>query len=452
MAKLMLMPKLSDTMDEGIILKWRKKEGEAIKQGDILADIQSDKADMEQEAYDSGIVRKLFAKEGEGVKVGTPLAIIGTADEDIAGLLTGGGAKQPAQTEAQAGGEQKVETPKGVPPITSSHLAATTLEPTTTAAAPTSQPAGSVQAAQGTQQALQGAAQQQQSTDETGRMKISPLARKLADEKNIDLSQLQGSGPGGRIIKRDIEQYAPAAQTASAPAPRPAPIAQGETKEIPLSLMRKTIAKRLVESKVTAPHFYLTVEADMKPATDFRTMLNETGEVKISFNDLIVKASALALRKHPEVNATFTPEKILQYGSVHVGVAVAIDDGLITPVIRNADLKGLAGISAETKELAGRAREKKLKPEEFTGGTFTVSNLGMFDVENFAAIINPPEGAILAIGSILEKPVVENGAIVVGSRMKMTLSCDHRVVDGAVGARFMQTLKKYLEHPAMLAL
>ncbi len=405
MAKLMLMPKLSDTMDEGVILKWRKQEGESIKQGDILADIQSDKADMEQEAYDGGVVRKLFAKEGEGVKVGAPLAIIGTVDEDISALLGTAGAAPAAAAHAPA--------------------------------APASAPSAPAPAAP------------QAPAGEPGRTKISPLAKKIADGMNIDISLVAGSGPGGRIVKRDVEGFtAPAA----VPAAAVRTIVAGETKEIPLTLMRKTIAKRLVESKVTAPHFYLTVEADMKPAVEFRMSINAAEESKISFNDIIVKAAALALRRHPEVNATFTPEKIIQYGAVHVGVAVAIEDGLITPVLRNTDLKGLAEISAETKALAVRAREKKLKPEEFTGGTFTISNLGMYDVENFAAIINPPEGAILAVGSIVEKPVVEQGAIVVGRRMKMTLSCDHRVVDGAAGARFMQTLKKILEHPAMLAL
>ncbi len=406
MATMMLMPKLSDTMDEGVILKWRKREGESIKQGDILADIQSDKADMEQEAYDGGVIRKLFVNEGEGVKVGAPLAIIGTADEDISGLLgsTAGAASAPAGAVAHAPGAASV---------------------------PASPPPADVPA------------------PDHGRVKISPLAKKIAEGKNIDVSLVPGSGPGGRIVKRDIESFA---APVSAPAGAVRAAVTGQTKEIPLTLMRKTIAKRLVESKVTAPHFYLTVEADMKPAIAFRTSLNAAGDVKISFNDIIVKAAALSLRRHPEVNATFTPEKIIQYGAVHVGVAVAVDDGLITPVIRNTDSKGLAEIAAETKELAGRARGKKLKPEEFTGGTFTISNLGMYDVDNFAAIINPPEGAILAIGSIRETPVVENGAIVVGNRMKMTLSCDHRVVDGAAGARFMQTMKKILEHPAMLAL
>ncbi|MGE5313665.1 MAG: dihydrolipoamide acetyltransferase family protein, partial [Acidobacteriota bacterium] len=293
-----------------------------------------------------------------------------------------------------------------------------------------------------------------------GRVKISPLARKLADEKMIDLSRLKGSGPGGRIVKRDIEEYAPAAEPAAAEptaqakaASRPSPaFVSGETREVPLSLMRKTIAKRLVESKTTAPHFYLTVDVDMKPAADFRAALNAPGEVKISFNDIVVKACALALRQHPEVNASFTPEKILLHGAIHVGVAVAIEDGLITPVIRNADMKGLGQISAETKEMAGRAREKKLKPEEFTGGTFTVSNLGMYGIESFSAIINPPEGAILAVGAIADVPVVEDGRLTIGSRMKLTLSVDHRVVDGAAGARFLQTLRKYLEHPTMLAL
>ncbi len=398
----MLMPKLSDTMEEGVILKWRKKEGESIKQGEILADIQSDKADMEQEAYDSGVILKLFAKEGEGIGVGKPLVIIGKAGEDISALLAEEKSTTPSPKK-----EEKTETSSSQTP------------------------------------------QKEITTYANGdsRVKASPLAKKIAEENKIDLTSVSGSGPMGRVVKRDVESL-----VGKSPSFTKSVVASRQTKEVPVSMMRKTIAKRLVESKNTAPHFYITVEVDMKRAIEFRTSLNSTEEVKISYNDIIVKAVALTLRKHPMVNASFMGEKIVQYGDVHVGVAVALEDGLITPVVRNADMKGLAEISFEVKELATKAREKKLKPEEFQGSTFTISNLGMFDVENFTAIINPPEGAILAVGSIIEKPVVEKGQIVVGHRLKLTLSSDHRVIDGAVGAKFLQDLKKMLENPAMLAL
>lgn len=404
MAKKMLMPKLSDTMEEGIILKWRKKEGESIKSGDILADIQSDKADMEQEAYDSGVILKLFAKEGEGVKVGAPLAIIGKAGEDFSSLLNDT-APAPAPTPAPAAVvAAPAVTPAYVPP-------------------PVPVPA----------------------VVNDGRVKASPLAKKIAQEKNIDLRTVKGSGPMGRIVKADVEGKSGSTMPRKVLAPL-------QSKEIPNSMMRKTIAKRLLESKNTIPHFYLTVEMNMKRAMDFRSSINDATGTKISYNDIVMKAVALALRENPKANSSFFPDKIVQHGRIDVSVAVAVDEGLITPVIRNTDQKTLAEISSETKELAKRAREGKLKPEEFTNGTFTVSNLGMYDIENFAAIINPPEGAILAVGSIVEKPVVENGQIVVGHTMKVTMSCDHRVVDGAVGAQFLQSFKKIIENPLLLVL
>ena len=387
-------------MEEGVILKWRKKEGESIKSGDILADIQSDKADMEQEAYDSGVILKLYASEGEGVKVGAPLAIIGKAGEDITALLT-----------------------ESVPALKQEHAPAGSAS----AAAPAVLPAPV------TAPAIK--------TDE--RIKASPLAKKIAQEKNIDLRTVAGSGPFGRIVKADVESRG----GSSVPRKIMAPL---QTKEIPLSMMRKTIAKRLLESKNTIPHFYLTVEMNMKRAMDFRSAFTEATGTKISYNDIVMKAVALALRENPKANSSFTPDKIIQHGRIDVSVAVAVEEGLITPVIRNADQKTITEISAETKELAKRARENKLKPEEFTNGTFTVSNLGMYDIENFAAIINPPEGAILAVGSIVEKPVVENGQIVVGHTMKVTMSCDHRVVDGAIGAQFLQSFKKIMENPLLL--
>lgn len=401
----MLMPKLSDTMEEGIILKWRKKEGESIKAGDILADIQSDKADMEQEAYDSGVILKLFAKEGEGIKVGAPLAIIGKAGEDITALLS----------ESSPAGSSEKKEPAAVPLPTPMPEPVVQTLPTTPAAA------------------------------ESSRIKISPLARKIAQEKNIDIRQLTGSGPNGRIVKADVE----AIITSGA---RRKTLLPMQSKEIPLSMMRKTIAKRLLESKVTIPHFYLTIEINMKRAIEFRTSINEIGPSKISYNDIVVKAAAMALRENPKTNSSFAGDKIIQHGRIDISIAVATDEGLITPVLRSADMKDLSEINAEIKTLAEKARERKLKPEEFTNGTFTISNLGMYDVENFAAIINPPEGAILAVGSIAEKPVVEKSQLVVGNTMKVTLSCDHRVVDGAVGAQFLQSFKKIMENPLLLVL
>ncbi|MEW6060974.1 MAG: pyruvate dehydrogenase complex dihydrolipoamide acetyltransferase [Bacteroidota bacterium] len=409
MATTMLMPKLSDTMEEGIILKWRKKEGDKVKAGEIIAEIQSDKADMEQEAYDSGVLLKIFPKEGEAVKVGAPLVIIGKEGEDISALLAGmTTTKQPVDSKQEA-------TPVAAEPIaTSATMAVST-------------PAVTV-------------------TGGDTRIKASPLAKKIAQEKNIDLRTIKGSGPFGRIVKADVE-----AQTATPSMSRKV-LAPLQTKEIPLSMMRKTIAKRLLESKATIPHFYLTIEMNMKRAIDFRASLNEITGAKISYNDIVMRAVALALRENPKANSSFMGDKIIEHGRIDVGFAVAVDEGLITPIIRNADQKTLAEISTESKELAKRAREGKLKLEEFTGGTFTVSNLGMYDIENFAAIINPPEGAILAVGTIVEKPVVENGQIVVGHTMKVTLSCDHRVVDGAIGAEFLQSFKRFIENPLALVL
>lgn len=407
MATKMLMPKLSDTMEEGVILKWRKKEGDKVKAGEVIADIQSDKADMEQEAYDSGVLLKIFPKEGDGVKVGAPLVIIGKEGEDITSLL-----QESAPPPSTAKAPETAPAPSGAPSAE-----------TTVSSAPAFP-----------------------SPSPSDRIKASPLAKKIAQEKNIDLRTISGSGPFGRIVKADV------VSTSGAAVFKRKPLSPLETKEIPLTMMRKTIAKRLVESKSTIPHFYLTIEMNMKRAMEFRSSLAELTGTKISYNDMIVKASALALRENPKANSSYTGEKIVQHGRIDISVAVAIDDGLITPVIRNADQKTLQEISTETKELAGRAREGKLKPEEFTNGTFTISNLGMYDIENFAAIINPPEGAILAVGSIVQKPVVENGVVIVGNTMKVTLSCDHRVVDGAVGAEFLRSFKKMMENPIALVM
>jgi pyruvate dehydrogenase E2 component (dihydrolipoamide acetyltransferase) len=293
---------------------------------------------------------------------------------------------------------------------------------------------------------------------EDGRIKISPLARRMASEHNVDLAMVEGSGPEGRIVKRDIEEYIEhfetqrVAKQKEAQPVTPTAVAADDFEDVSLSMMRKAIARRMVESKTTAPHFYVTSEIDMKKAIEFRNALNALPDVKISYNDIVVKAVAFALTKHTRVNASWLGDRIRMNKSIHIGIAVALDDGLITPVIRNCDAKSLGQVSKESKDLAVRARERKLAPEEYSGSTFTISNLGMFDVENFAAIINPPEAAILAVSSIIEKPVVEHGQIVTGQRMKMTLSCDHRVIDGAVGAQFLQTVKLTLENPASLAL
>jgi pyruvate dehydrogenase E2 component (dihydrolipoamide acetyltransferase) len=416
MATKIMMPKLSDTMEEGVILKWVRKEGEKVKQGETLVEIESDKADMELEAYDSGVLRKIVVPEGGKAAIGALIAVIGGPDEDISGLLgdTAAPAK-PVSTEKPKEEPQK-ETTKATPP-----------SPTPVAAtiAPPTKPAD-------------------------GRTKASPLAKRLAQDHHVDIAGVTGSGPQGRVIKRDIEG-ALSASTPAAAAPQRT-YAAGTAEDVALSPIRKTIAKRMTESKTSAPHFYVTVEADMEPATTFREQLNIASESKISFTDIIIKATASALIRHPQVNATYLGDTMKQYHYIHMAVAVALDEGLVTPIIRNCEQKGIGAINADLRDLAERARNRKLKPEEYTGATFTISNLGMFGVEDFIAIINPPEGAILAIGSIIEKPVVKQGAIVVGHTMKMTLSSDHRIIDGAVAARFLQDLKKLLENPASLAL
>ncbi|MBF8295092.1 MAG: pyruvate dehydrogenase component (dihydrolipoamide acetyltransferase) [Bacteroidetes bacterium] len=403
MATKIMMPKLSDTMEEGVILKWLRKEGEKIKQGEILAEIESDKADMELEAYDSGVVRKIVVPEGGKAPIGGLIAIIGDPDEDISSLLSG----TPAPTQTKA-----VEKP------------AQTAGP----GKPAEQPIAGPEA--------------------DGKTKASPLARRLAGENKIDLSKVNGSGPQGRIIKRDLESALAGKSTAAAFSSKS--IVPGTAEIVELSLIRKTIAKRMADSKTTAPHFYETVEVDMDPAITFRDQINNVTELKLSFTDIVVKATAVALMKHPQVNATYLGDKMRQYHYAHIGVAVALEEGLVTPILRNCEQKRLEQINAELRDLAERARTRKLKPEEYTGATFTISNLGMFGIEQFAAIVNPPEGAILAVGTIVEKPVVKSGQIVIGHTMKVTLSSDHRIIDGAVAARFLQDLKKILENPASL--
>ncbi len=409
MAEVIEMPRLSDTMTEGVIARWNKAVGDAVKPGDLLAEIETDKATMEFEAPIGGVLLYIGASEGKPIPIGAPIAIIGKAEEDIRALLA----------KLQAG------APSAVPPRPAPEpVAATASAPTTSPS-----PAGPILSASSTDQ----------------RLKASPLAKAMAKEAGLDLATLRGTGEGGRIIKRDIE-------AALAQKPTEVLAAASAYEDIPLSQMRKTIARRLTASMQQAPHFYLTVSVSMENAIGWREKLNALSPHKISFNDLIIKACAVALRQHPYINAAWLEDRIRLYREVHIGFAVAVEEGLIVPVIRHADQKGLAAIAAETASLAAKARERKLSPEEYTGSTFSISNLGMFGIESFTAVINPPEAAILAVGAIVPQATVRDGALGVERRMTLTLSCDHRVVDGATGAQFLQTLKSLLEEPARLLL
>ncbi|MDQ3278885.1 MAG: pyruvate dehydrogenase complex dihydrolipoamide acetyltransferase [Bacteroidota bacterium] len=422
MDEVVLMPRLSDTMTEGVIAGWHKKVGDDVKKGDLLADIETDKATMELESYKNGKLLYQGAGQGEKIAVNDLLCIIGEEGKvDVNGIVAA----------AKGGG-------------------------------------GQVQSSESGAQSQEAPAQQSQTTDaqpqaeSDGRVKASPLAKKIAQEKGIDLRQVQGSGDGGRIIKADIDNFKPSAQPAqqaaapaaqAQPQPQAQPVVSGQEgyTDNNVSQMRKVIAKRLGESKFSAPHFYLTMEVVMDGAMQARTQMNEVSDVKISFNDMVVKACAMALRKHPAVNSSWMGDFVRTYQHVHVGVAVAIEDGLIVPVIRFADQKTLSQIAAETKELAGKARNKKLQPAEFSGNTFTISNLGMMDIDEFTAIINPPDSAIMAVGRIKEEVYRKaDKTFDVRNVMKVTLSCDHRSVDGAVGAGFLQTFKKYLENPVTM--
>jgi pyruvate dehydrogenase E2 component (dihydrolipoamide acetyltransferase) len=417
MEEVVLMPRLSDTMTEGVIASWHKNVGDDVKKGDVLADIETDKATMELESYKNGKLLYQGAKPGEKIAVNDLLCIIGDEGKvDVNAIVAaakGGGQPQAAAPQQQAA----QPAPQAAP------------QQAQAAAPPVSQP-----------------------TD--GRIKASPLAKQLAKEKGIDLSQVQGSGDNGRIVKSDIDNFVPR-QAAAQAQPQPAraqPIVSGQEgfTDITVSQMRKVIAKRLGESKFSAPHFYLTMEINMDNAIQARAQMNEISDVKISFNDMVVKAAAMALRKHPAVNSSWMGDFIRQYQHIHIGVAVAIEDGLIVPVVRFTDQKSLSQIAAETKELSGKARNKKLQPNEFTGNTFTVSNLGMMDIEEFTAIINPPDSAIMAVGRIKEVVVRKGDGFGVTNVMKITLSCDHRSVDGAVGSTFLQTFKKYMENPVTM--
>ncbi|WP_417557860.1 pyruvate dehydrogenase complex dihydrolipoamide acetyltransferase [Mesoflavibacter zeaxanthinifaciens] len=412
------MPRLSDTMEEGTVATWLKKVGDAVEEGDILAEIETDKATMEFESFQSGTLLHIGLEEGQSAKVDALLAILGPEGTDVSGVaknFKAGGdasAKKEEAPKKESKPEPKKETPK---------------QDTKTESKPVAQP---TQTASG------------------GRIFVSPLAKKMADEKGINLSQVKGSGENGRIVKRDIENFTPAAQ--SAQVGKFVPSGQEDFDEVPNSQMRKAIAKNLAKSKFTAPHYYLNVEFDMDNAIAFRTQYNSLPDTKISFNDMVVKACALALKQHPQVNSQWFDDKMKLNNHVHIGVAVAVEDGLLVPVVKFANEQSLPQIGAAVKDFAGRARNKKLTLDEMEGSTFTISNLGMFGIESFTSIINQPNSAILSVGAIVQKPVVKSGQIVPGNTMKLTLACDHRTVDGATGAQFLQTLKGYIENPVTM--
>ena len=433
------MPKLSDTMEEGVIAKWNIKEGDDVSSGDIIAEVETDKATMEVEAFDDGKVLKILVDEGDAVPLGGLLAVIGEDGEDISDILDGAGDENGSSSDDEKKDEDKSDK-----------------EDTSDKKEETKESKKDFDPILGDLN-KKGSNKKKEEKPETttpnddGRIKASPLAKNMAEDKGIDLSSVDGSGPEGRIIKRDIEEYEPAKEKTESTVSVPVYESE-ESEETKISQMRKAIARRLSESKFTSPHFYETIDIDMEAAMAARKGLNEMSEVKISFNDIIVKACAAALRKHPAVNSSWLDDVIRKHGDVNIAVAVAIDEGLMTPVIKHSDKKNLRQISAETRELAGLARDRKLQPEQMEGSTFTISNLGMFGIEEFTAIINPPNACILAVGAIRDVPVVKNGEVVPGKRMKVTLSSDHRVVDGAKAAEFLNTLQKLLENPLAMLL
>ncbi|HEX9309493.1 MAG TPA: dihydrolipoamide acetyltransferase family protein [Gemmatimonadaceae bacterium] len=485
MATKVVMEALSPTMEEGRLVKWNKNEGDQVKSGDVLAEVETDKAVMELVARGDGVLRKRLANEGDASPVGTLLAVIANPDENIDAIVGGASAAAaaPAQTGqaaqggqgSQSGGapnqavadtrESAGKSPVPQSPPQSQGEASTPPQQKSggqTAVPPTAPPRPAAPAAVPSRPATprpsgapagpprgNGAARPGAATA-GGRQRSSPLARRLATEKGIQLGGIQGTGPGGRIVKRDIENAkATAGAARSAAAERLA--TEGDYKDVPLTQIRKTIARRLSESNGPVPTFFLTAEFDVTRAAEMRQQLAEMGdEYKASFNDIVIKAVALALAGHPEVNAHWLNDKIRHFNRIHVAMAVAVEDGLITPVLFDADRMTLWEISAKARELAGRARDRKLTPEEYTGSTFSVSNLGMFGIDQFTAIINPPEAGILAIGGAEEKPVVIDGQLEVRQRMRVTMSCDHRVIDGATGAKFLQTVGRYIENPLSL--
>lgn len=416
MAEIVYMPKLSDTMTEGVVAEWLKEVGDEVASGEVLAEIETDKATMEFESFYDGVLLHIGVEKGAGAPVNAILAVIGDKDEDLEKILAEAAAAAPAAEE------EKEEAPTPTPEPTPAPAPAAAPKPVVAAPAPA--PAAVA--------------------DTNGRIFASPLAKKMANERGIDLNHVSGTGEGGRIVKADIDHYKP---YTGAAAPKRAFVGTESFSDEPVSQMRKTIARRLADSKFTAPHFYLTLEIDMDNAISARAQMNSIEGVKVSFNDMVIKAVALSLREHPNVNSAWYGDFIRRNAHVHIGVAVAVEDGLLVPVVRFADGKDMPEIGAEVRELAMKAKTKKLQPEEWEGNTFTISNLGMFGIEAFTAIVNPPDSCILAIGGIKAVPVVKDGAVVPGNVMKVTLSCDHRVVDGATGSAFLNTFKNYMENP-----
>ena len=426
MAEIIRMPKMSDTMEEGVIAGWLKKVGDEVKSGDILAEVETDKATMELESYDDGFLLHVGVKDGESVPVDGVIAIIGEKGENIDDILK--------EVSNEQNNNEAVD-PKDVKEeiVDEDEPAEENLE------------VKEKEEVKNTEDKIEDI--NIDFSNESDRIKASPLAKKLASEKGVDISMVKGSGDGGRIIKEDIENFKHSENIPTKEVKLPEIYSKESYEEIPVSQMRKTISKRLAESKFSAPHFYLTMEIDMDNCIEGRNKINETSDVKISFNDIIIKAAAVSLRKHPMVNASFLTDKIRVNNHIHIGVAVAVDEGLLVPVIRFADNKSLSHISTEVRNLAGKAKNKELQPSDWEGNTFTISNLGMFGIDEFTAIINPNDACILAVGGIKNTPVVKNGEIVPGNVMKVTLSCDHRIVDGAIGSAFLKTLKELIEDP-----
>jgi len=431
-ASLILMPKMSDTMEEGVIASWQKKEGDKVESGDILAEVETDKATMELEAYEDGTLLHIGVKEGDSVPVDGVIAVVGEEGADYEALLKAHKAKEKSSGDDSKKKEKKKEESADAKSESKSSEEESKQKESSSVAT-------------------------QDTTTDGGRIKASPLAKKMAEEKGYDLSKIPATGDNGRIVKRDIENYTPAKEVIEEAAESqdqsfqiPQVVGEESYEEQNVSQMRKTIAKRLAESKFTAPHFYLTMEINMDKAIEARKGMNEFSPVKISFNDIVIKAVAASLRQHPKVNSSWLGDKIRYNKHVHIGVAVAVEEGLLVPVVRFADNKNLSHISAEVKQLAKKATSKELQPHEWEGNTFTISNLGMFGIEEFTAIINPPDSCILAVGGIKQTAVVKDGELVPGNVMKVTLSCDHRVVDGATGAAFLQTLKGLLEDPVRI--
>jgi pyruvate dehydrogenase E2 component (dihydrolipoamide acetyltransferase) len=470
MATKVVMEALSPTMEEGRLVKWSKNEGDQVKSGDVLAEVETDKAVMELVARGDGVLRKRLANEGDASPVGTLLAVIASPDENIDSIVGSAGASAPAAAPAQqAQGATSAAAPNqavadttesagksAVPqaPAQSQGEASTPPQQKAQSQAPAApaRPAPPRPPAGPTPAAPRGnGSSRPPSAPAGGRQRSSPLARRLATEKGLQLGGIQGTGPGGRIVKRDIENAKAVSGGAGRSAAAQRLATEGDYKDVALTQIRKTIARRLAESNGPVPTFFLTAEFDATRAAELRTQLAEMGDqYKASFNDIVIKAVALALAEHPEVNAHWLNDKIRQFNRIHVAMAVAVEDGLITPVLFDADRMSLWDISAKARDLAGRARERKLLPEEYTGSTFSVSNLGMFGIDQFTAIINPPEAGILAIGGVEEKPVVIDGQLEVRQRMRVTMSCDHRVIDGATGAKFLQTVRRYIENPLSL--